>query len=115
EENTKVVLKVYRKGVPELLEFNVKRGRVALKSVDAAYMLSEDLGYIKINRFAESTYKEFKEGLLKLKQEGATQLLLDLRNNPGGYLAEATKIVDEFLPENKLMLITKNKKGAVEK
>lgn len=115
EENTKVVLKVYRKGVPELLEFNVKRGRVALKSVDAAYMLSEDLGYIKINRFAESTYKEFKEGLLKLKQEGATQLVLDLRNNPGGYLAEATKIVDEFLPENKLMLITKNKKGAVEK
>lgn len=115
EENTKVVLKVYRKGVPELLEFDVKRGRVALKSVDAAYMLSEDLGYIKINRFAESTYKEFKEGLLKLKQEGATQLVLDLRNNPGGYLAEATKIVDEFLPENKLMLITKNKKGAVEK
>ena len=78
-------------------------------------MLTEDLGYIKINRFAESTYKEFKESLLQLKQKGATQLVLDLRNNPGGYLAEATKIVDEFLPENKLMLITKNKKGAVEK
>lgn len=115
EENTKVVLKVYRKGVPELLEFNVKRGRVALRSVDAAYMITGDLGYIKINRFAESTYNEFKEGLLKLKREGATKIVLDLRNNPGGYLAEATKIVDEFLPKDKLVLITKNKKGAVEK
>lgn len=115
EENTKVVLKVHRKGVPELLEFNVKRGRVALKSVDAVYMLTEQLGYIKINRFAESTYKEFKKGLSKLKKEGATQIVLDLRDNPGGYLAEATKIVDEFLPEDKLILITKNKKGAVEK
>ncbi|WP_324720356.1 S41 family peptidase [Salinimicrobium sp. HB62] len=115
EENTRVVLKVYRKGVPELLEFDVKRGKVALKSVDAAYMLTEELGYIKVNRFAESTYKEFKEGLLKLKKEGASQIVLDLRNNPGGYLAEATKIVDEFLPEDKLVLLTKNKKGAVEK
>lgn len=115
QENTRVSLKVFRKGVPELLEFNVKRGRVALKSVDAAYMLTDKLGYIKINRFAESTYKEFKESLLKLKKEGATQIALDLRNNPGGYLAEATRIVDEFLPEDKLVLITKNKKGAVEK
>ncbi len=115
EENTRVVLKVYRKGVPKLLEFDVKRGKVALKSVDAAYMLSEDLGYIKINRFAESTYKEFKEGLLKLKKDGAKQIVLDLRDNPGGYLAEATKIVDEFLPKDKLVLITKNKQGTIEK
>lgn len=115
EENTPVVLKIYRKGTPELLEFEVKRGTVALKSVDAAYMLNKDLGYIKINRFAESTYKEFREGLLKLKEAGASQIVLDLRDNPGGYLAEATKIVDEFLPEDKLILITKNKKGAIEK
>lgn len=115
EENTRVVLKVHRKGEPGLLEFDVKRGKVALKSVDAAYMLNKDLGYIKINRFAESTYKEFKEGLLKLKEAGASQIVLDLRDNPGGYLTEATKIVDEFLPEDKLVLITKNKKGAIEK
>lgn len=115
QENTRVSLKVFRKGNPELLDFNVKRGRVALKSVDAAYMLTDDLGYIKINRFAETTFREFKESLLKLKKEGATQIALDLRNNPGGYLAEATRIVDEFLPKDKLVLITKNKKGAVEK
>ena len=114
-EDTKVVLKVLRKGSPSLLEFNVKRGKVPLKSVDAAYMLTDDLGYIKINRFAESTYREFKRSLLELKKQGATQIALDLRNNPGGYLAEATRIVDEFLPEDKLVLITKNKKGTVEK
>jgi carboxyl-terminal processing protease len=115
EENTRVLLKVHRKGVPNLLEFDVKRGKVALKSVDAAYMLTEDLGYIKINRFAESTYEEFKSGLLKLKKKGAKKIALDLRDNPGGYLAEATRIVDEFLPQDKLVLITKNKKGAIEK
>ncbi|SDK74036.1 carboxyl-terminal processing protease [Salinimicrobium catena] len=115
EENTKVVLKIYRKGVPELLEFNVRRGRVPLRSVDAAYMLAPHLGYIKINRFAESTYQEFRESLLELKQKGATQIALDLRNNPGGYLAEATQIVDEFLPDDKLILLTRNKKGAIEK
>ncbi|MGB7786075.1 MAG: S41 family peptidase [Salinimicrobium sp.] len=115
EENSRVALKVYRKGEPQLLEFNVRRGKVPLKSVDAAYMLTDELGYIKINRFAESTYKEFKENLLKLKKQGAKQIALDLRNNPGGYLAEATQIVDEFLPDDKLVLITRNKKGAVEK
>ena len=115
EENSKVALKIYRKGERELLDFNVRRGKVPLKSVDAAYMLTSELGYIKINRFAESTYKEFKENLLKLKKLGAKQIALDLRNNPGGYLAEATQIVDEFLPGEKLVLITKNKKGAVEK
>lgn len=115
EENSKVELKVYRKGEPDLLEFSVKRGRVPLKSVDAAYMLTEDLGYIKVNRFAESTYEEFKRSLEKLKKEGAKEIALDLRNNPGGYLGEATKIADEFLEDDKLMLLTRNKKGAVEK
>lgn len=115
EENSEVELKVYRKGEPDLLEFNVRRGRVPLKSVDAAYMLTEDLGYIKINRFAESTYAEFKRSLEKLKKEGAKEIALDLRNNPGGYLGEATKIADEFLEDDKLILLTRNKKGAVEK
>lgn len=115
EENSKVALKVYRKGVPELLEFNVRRGRVPLKSVDAAYMLTESLGYIKINRFAESTYEEFRKSLQELKMKGAKQIALDLRDNPGGYLAEATKIADEFLEDDKLILLTRNKKGALEK
>lgn len=115
EEDSKVALKIYRKGSEELLEFDVRRGRVPLKSVDASYMLTDQLGYIKINRFAESTYNEFKESLLNLKAQGATQIALDLRNNPGGYLGEATKMVDEFLEDDKLILLTKNKKGSIEK
>ncbi|MBN4047137.1 S41 family peptidase [bacterium AH-315-P13] len=115
EENTKVNLKIYRRGEPKLLEFIVKRGEVPIKSVDAAYMLTNNLGYIKINRFAESTYKEFKKGLNKLQDEGATKLVLDLRDNPGGFLGIAEQITDEFLEKGKLILFTKNKKGSIEK
>ncbi|MFD1161089.1 S41 family peptidase [Hwangdonia seohaensis] len=113
--NSKVKLKVYRKGEPKLLDFTVKRGHIPIKSVDAAYMLTEKLGYIKINRFAESTYKEFKKGLEKLIDLGATEIALDLRDNPGGFLGIAEQIVDEFLEDDKLILYTKNKRGSIEK
>ncbi|GAA0872905.1 S41 family peptidase [Gangjinia marincola] len=113
--NTKVNLKVYRKTEDRLLDFTVTRGTVPLKSVDAAYMITDDLGYIKINRFAESTYKEFKKALKNLKNQGANQLILDLRNNGGGYLSEAIKIADEFLEDDKLILFTKSKKGEIDK
>ncbi len=115
EKNTKVDLKIYRRGEPKLLDFKVRRGEVPIKSVDASYMLSDNLGYIKINRFAESTYKEFKKGLDKLQENGATKLILDLRDNPGGFLGIAERITDEFLEDDKLILFTKNKKGKIEK
>ncbi len=113
EKNTKVNLKVYRRGESKLLDFKVKRSEVPIKSVEASYMLSDNLGYIKVNRFAESTYKEFKKGLNNLQNQGATKLVLDLRDNPGGFLNQAEKIADEFLEDDKLILFTKNKKGAI--
>ncbi len=115
EKNTKVHLKVLRKGEDKLLDFTVKRTDIPIKSVDAAYMLTNKLGYIKINRFAESTYKEFKKALDKLQNQGATQLALDLRDNPGGFLGVAEQIIDEFLEDDKLILFTKNKSGKIEK
>ena len=115
EKNTKIRLKVYRKGEKDLLEFVVKRGNIPITSVDAAYLLTPELGYIKINRFAESTYKEFKNALNSLQAQGATKLALDLRDNPGGFLAIAEQIVDEFLEDGKLILFTKNKTGRIEK
>lgn len=115
ERNTKVDLKVYRRGEDKLLDFQVKRTDIPIKSVDAAYMLTEDLGYIKINRFAESTYREFKKALDYLLSEGAIQLALDLRDNPGGFLGVAEQIIDEFLEADKLILFTKNKSGKIEK
>ena len=114
EINSKVKLKVFRKGEPKLLDFTVKRGTIPIKSVDAAYMLTEKLGYIKINRFAESTYKEFQAGIEKLEALGATEIALDLRGNPGGILSISKQIADEFIEDDKLILFTKNKKGDVE-
>jgi len=113
--NSKVNLKIYRKGQAQFLNVTVKRSNIPIKSVDAAYMLKNDLGYIKINRFAETTYKEFKQGIDKLKALGATKMVLDLRDNPGGFLGIAEQIADEFLENNKLILFTKNKSGAIEK
>ncbi|GAL66033.1 carboxy-terminal processing protease [Jejuia pallidilutea] len=112
--NSKVELKVYRKGEPELLTFKIKRSKIPIKSVDAAYMLTEKLGYIKINKFAESTYREFKQGLNKLIAQGATQIALDLRDNPGGRLDITEQIIDEFLEDDTLILFTKNKRGDIE-
>lgn len=113
--NTLVDLKIYRRGVPELLDFKVKRNHIPIKSVDAAYKLTDKLGYIKINRFAESTYKEFKKELTQLQKEGILELAVDLRGNPGGFLGVAEQIADEFLEEEKLILFTKNKRGDIEK
>ena len=112
--NTKVTLKVLRKGIEDLLTFKLKRGVVPLKSVNASYMLTEDLGYIKIDRFSETTYKEFSQSIKNLKKQGAKQIALDLRSNPGGYLSEAINIADEFIKDDKLILFTKNKSGAIE-
>lgn len=113
--DTKVGLKVKRPGITGLKDFEVTRATVPIQSVDAAYMLTEKLGYVKINRFAETTPDEFKDALQKLKSSGATQIVLDLRDNPGGYITAAEKVVDEFLEDGKLILFTKNKTGKVEK
>lgn len=115
DKNSTVKLTVFRKGEDQLLEFEVKRKNIPIKSVDAAYMLTDDLGYIKMNRFAESTYKEFKEALDELKDLGAKKLALDLRDNPGGFLGIAEQIADEFLEDDKLILFTKDKKGKEER
>ncbi|RNC87920.1 MAG: S41 family peptidase [Winogradskyella sp.] len=111
KKGTRVKLKVYRPETKEFLDVIVKRNDIPIKSVDAAYMLTNNLGYIKINRFAESTYKEFKRALNQLQERGATKLALDLRDNPGGFLGIAERIADEFLEDDKLILFTKNKKG----
>ena len=114
-KNSKVSLKVYRKGESSLLNFTIKRKEVPIKSVDASYMINDNLGYIKINRFAETTYDEFKDALNNLQADGATKLVLDLRDNPGGFLTMAEQIADEFLEDDKLILFTKNKRGKIEK
>ncbi|MEL4307175.1 S41 family peptidase [Joostella sp. CR20] len=115
DNKTNVKLTVYRPSEKKTLKINVKRAEVPLKSVDAFYLIDSAFGYIKVNRFAESTYKEFKEALTLLQEKGINKLALDLRNNPGGYLGIAEQIADEFLEDDKLILFTKNKSGAIQK
>ncbi|WP_298517323.1 S41 family peptidase [uncultured Kordia sp.] len=114
-EATSVKLKIYRKQTDEEFYINLKRAKVPIKSVVASYMLTDDLGYIKINRFAETTYDEFEAALKRLRRQGAKHLTLDLRNNPGGILDVTREIADEFLKDGKLILFTKNKKGEIDK
>ncbi|WP_273568890.1 S41 family peptidase [Maribacter halichondriae] len=115
KKGSTVKLTVYRKSEDRIFTVNVKRDVVPIKSVTAYYMLTSDMGYIKVNRFAESTFKEFKSALRELRKQGATKLTLDLRDNPGGYLGIAEQMADEFLQDGKLILFTKNKKGKVDK
>lgn len=113
KKGTSVNLTIYRKNEDKILNIKVRRDVVPIKSVQSYYMLTDDMGYIKINRFAESTFKEFKTALLKLRKQGANKLTLDLRDNPGGYLGIAEQLADEFLKDGKLILFTKNKKGKI--
>jgi len=94
---------------------SVKREKVALRSIPAAVMLNDTLGYIKIDLFSETTYDEFRRALSKLKEKGMTALVLDLRGNSGGYLKQANLIADEFLPSGDLIFYTKNKDNRLRK
>lgn len=115
EVNSRLDLKVYRPSLDKVLDIKLRRKQVPIISVDASYKLTDDLGYIKLNRFSETTFKEFESALKRLKNDGISKLVLDLRNNPGGYISTAERIVDEFLENNKLILITKNKSGDISK
>ncbi|QTD36198.1 S41 family peptidase [Polaribacter batillariae] len=112
--NTKVSLQVYRKSNDSLFTVDVTRGKVNLKSVDLAYMINDSIGYIKLDRFARNTYSEFKTSLDNLIDDGMTDLVLDLRDNGGGFIDIANKIVDEFLEDDKLIVFTKNNKGQID-
>lgn len=109
KKGTKVQVFVLRNGRSELIPFSIKRDKIPLYSLDAAYILQQDVGYIKINRFAETTYQEFLDGLNRLEKQGVKKLILDLRGNPGGFLNAATDIADEFLARKKLIVYTEGK------
>ena len=115
KKGSTVKLKIYRKSNDKTFTVDVRRGVIPIKSVEAYFMITGDMGYIKINRFAESTYKEFRSALNILRKQGAKKLTLDLRDNPGGYLGVAEQLADEFLQDDKLILFTKNKKGRIDK
>jgi len=100
----KVTITVFRNGIAKPIL--ITRGAVPLYSLDAAYMIADTVGYIRLNKFSETTYDEFMQSLLKLQKAGMKSLILDLRDNGGGILTEATNIADEFLSDNKMITYT---------
>jgi carboxyl-terminal processing protease len=108
-KGSKVKVSVLRKDERNPVNFTITRDKIPQYSLEASYMVDKQTGYMKITRFAATTFNEFKTALTDLKKQGMTQLILDLRGNPGGYFDRANKICDEFLPDNKLIVYTKSK------
>ena len=105
-KGTQVVLKIQRSKVNEFLDFTIIRDKIPLYSLDASYMLDKETGYIKLSRFSATTIDEFKTAMADLKNNNLKNLILDLRNNGGGYLKAATDLAEQFLPGNKLVVYT---------
>ena len=125
-KGSEVQIAILRPGIPELLDFTITRERIPIKSVDVSYMIQPEVGYIKLNRFAETSYDEYIDAFEALRAKGMQKLILDLRGNPGGFLHIATQLADEFLEDKQLIVYTKSrsekprytyatKKGAFEK
>lgn len=111
EKGSKVKLGIYRPGEKEILHFTVVRGDIPVKSIDAAYMINDKFGYVKVNKFGETTYPELLVALAQLSQANCKGMIIDLRGNTGGYMAAAIQMVNEFLPNNKLIVYTEGRKS----
>jgi carboxyl-terminal processing protease len=105
-KGTRVSIKIKRRGEPELLEYKIVRDKIPLYSIDAAYMATPEIGYIRLSRFSRESANEFREHLAKLQLQGMKDLVLDLRNNHGGYLDIAIDLADEFLGNDMMIVYT---------
>ncbi len=106
---SKVAVSICRNGEEGIFDYTIVRDKIPQYSIDVAYIVDNTIGYIKIARFANSTYLEFKEALYKLKEQGMKNLVLDLTGNTGGYLNRAVQIADEFLAGKQMIVYTDGK------
>jgi len=109
KRNTKVKVQIVRRGIKEPLEFVISRGQIPIFSLDVSYMINGDIGYMKISRFAATTFQEYLKAFDELKGQGMKKLILDLRDNPGGYLNAAVDLCDEFLEQGNKIVYTQGK------
>ncbi len=109
KKGTKVTVTIIRGGSSEPLEFEITRDKIPLYSVDASFMYDNEIGYIKVSRFASTTFDEFIQALLKLRSKGMKKLILDLRGNPGGFLEQAFKMASEFIPGGRKIVYTQGR------
>lgn len=109
KEGTKVKTLVKRRSSKTPLTFDIVRGEIPSNSVDAAYMLTDDTGYVKVSKFARTTYSEFYTALTRLQKEGAKKYIVDLRGNSGGFMDQAIYMANEFLPAGRGIVFTKGR------
>lgn len=105
-KGTVVRVKILRRGVKDLINFKIVRDKIPIHSLDASYMVSPEIGYIKLNRFSATTMEEYHDAFNKLKKRGMKSLILDLQGNGGGYLVAAVELADEFLEKGKTIVYT---------
>lgn len=108
-KGTMVKVGVKRNNSPEILHFDIVRGDIPLTSVDVAYMIDPETGYVKVNKFGSTTFSEFSDAMYKLKADGASKFVIDLRGNPGGYMNAAIKMINMFLKKNDMIVYTEGK------
>jgi len=106
KKGTRVSVSISRRSVSELLDFTITRDKIPIFSLDASYMINDEIGYIKLNRFSYTTMDEFRTALAELKSEGMQDLVLDLGGNGGGYMDVAIKLADQFLDDRKIIVYT---------
>jgi len=111
-KDTKVLVGIVRNGTEKGLDFEITRGDIPINSIDVSDMIDAETGFIKISRFANKTYKEFMEGMEKIKDAGAKKVIIDLRQNPGGSLVGVLQMVDEFLEKGEPILYTEGENQA---
>jgi carboxyl-terminal processing protease len=105
-KGTKVAVGIERQGAKEIITYSITRDKIPIYSLDAAYMTTPTIGYIKISRFAKTTMEELRTAIMELKNEGMKDLVLDLQGNGGGFLNTAVEMCDEFLSGDKLLVYT---------
>ncbi len=110
ERGSSVTVLIKRPGIEDLISFDIIRDKIPIYSVDVAYMINKEVGFIKINRFSATTYDEYLKAFTELKQKGMKKMVLDLRGNPGGLLHAAIDLSDEFLGDKKLIVYTEGAK-----
>lgn len=115
KKGTKVKIGVQRVGNKDLLPFTIQREQILIKSVEVSYMINAKVGYIKLNKFSENTYNEFNQAIAGLKKDGLRSLIIDLRDNSGGYMGQAIEILNEFLPNNAMIVYTKGRVSGINK
>ena len=111
KKGSEVVVSIKRRNETEVLDFNIIRDKIPQYSVDVSYMVDDQIGYIKISRFAATTYDEFMKALQSLEEQGMERLVLDLQGNVGGYMDKAIKIADEFIDGTKMIVYTDGKEN----